>query len=103
MSTSYSSVTDDADLRTAMHDWKQGTGLVWKQRTGGRLWQTGYYDHVLRDEDSIPSIVKYIVANPVRARLVSDVGQYPYAGSSRYRIEELLDGVADWQPGRRRV
>ena len=94
---------DDADLRVAMHNWKQRTAFTWKQTTGNRLWQSGYYDYVVRDEDSIPSIVKYIIGNPVRARLVGDASHYPHTGSTRYRFEELAEGVADWKPKPRRV
>jgi len=93
--------TDDADLIGAMRVWKQRTGFAWKRRTGQRLWQSGFYDHVLRDEDSVPSIVKYIIGNPVRARLVADASLYPHTGSSRYRFDELAEGVADWRPPRR--
>jgi REP-associated tyrosine transposase len=94
---------DDADLPVAMHNWKQRTAFIWKQTTGNRLGQSGYYDYVVRDEDSIPSIVKYIVGNPVRARLVDDASQYPYTGSTRYRFEELAEGIADWQSKHRRA
>ena len=93
---------EHANLQVAMHDWKQRTAFMWRQSTGNRLWQTGYYDYVVRDEDSVPSIVKYIIGNPVRARLVDDASQYPYTGSTRYRFEELAEGVADWQPKHRR-
>ena len=92
--------TEDADLRAAMSLWKQRTAFEWKRRCGRRLWQSGYYDYVLRDEDSVPAIVKYIIGNPVRACMVVDAGQYPYAGSSRYRFEELADGVMEWTPRR---
>jgi len=93
---------EHANLQVAMHDWKQRTAFMWRQSTGNRLWQTGYYDYVVRNEDSVPSIVKYIIGNPVRARLVDDASQYPYTGSTRYRFEELAEGVADWQPKHRR-
>jgi putative transposase len=97
-------VTDNADLRAAMHYWKQHTGFVWTQRTGRTLWQVGYYDYVLREDDLVTSIVKYIIGNPVRAGLVSDVSHYPHTGSSRYALEELADSVADWRPpSQRRV
>jgi REP element-mobilizing transposase RayT len=89
---------DDADLRSAMHGWKLRTGFGWKQRTGQQLWQSGFYDYVLRDEDSVPAIVKYIIGNPVRAGLVSDAAQYPYTGSSRYDFYELADVALDWRP-----
>jgi putative transposase len=95
--------TDGADLRVAMHDWKQQTGFEWKRRTKQRLWQSGYFEYVLRDEDSVSSIVRYIVSNPVRAGIAEDIGQYPHTGSSRYRLEELTDAVSDWRPRRRRV
>ena len=84
-----------------MHDWKQRTGFAWKQRHGRRLWQSGFYDYVLREDDSVPSIVKYIIGNPVRAGLVKDASLYPYSGSSRYRLDDLAEGVMDWSPRRR--
>jgi putative transposase len=98
-------LTEDADLRAVMHNWKLRTAFTWKQRTGQRLWQEGYYDYVLRDEDSVPGIVKYIISNPIRAGLINDVTKYPYLGSSRSTIEELADAAIDWQPPwkRRRV
>ena len=49
---------EHANLQVAMHDWKQRTAFMWRQSTGNRLWQTGYYDYVVRNEDSVPSIVK---------------------------------------------
>ena len=30
----------------------------------GRLWQRGYYDHVVRDEESLRKIREYILGNP---------------------------------------
>jgi len=41
-------------------------------------WQEGYYEHQLRNEESIMKHSRYIVANPLRARLVSDIGLYPH-------------------------
>src|SRR5262249_28453973 len=58
---------DDADLKIAMHDWKQTTSYAWKQRAGTRLWQEGYYDHVVREDDSVVGIVRYILNNPIKA------------------------------------
>ena len=31
-----------------------------------RLWQRNYYEHIVRDEDSLNSIRQYIVDNPAR-------------------------------------
>ena len=43
-----------------------------------RLWQDGYYEHLLRDEETTPSVVAYIIGNPVRSHLVEDPAQYPF-------------------------
>jgi putative transposase len=50
------------------------------QRSGerGMLWQEGFYDRAVRREDDVLTIARYIVANPVRARLVRRVGDYPF-------------------------
>lgn len=34
------------------------------QKTGVKLWQRGYYDHILRDEDDYLKARKYIYENP---------------------------------------
>ncbi|MGM0695162.1 MAG: REP-associated tyrosine transposase [Pseudomonadota bacterium] len=45
---------------------------------GRRIWQPGYHDRGLRQEDDIRRFARYIVANPLRAGLVDDIRQYPY-------------------------
>jgi REP element-mobilizing transposase RayT len=42
------------------------------------LWQRGFHDHALRQEEDLLAAARYIVANPVRANLVQSVGEYPY-------------------------
>ncbi|GGY09626.1 hypothetical protein GCM10007160_41190 [Litchfieldella qijiaojingensis] len=41
------------------------------------IWQRGYHDRAIRDEEDIRAVARYIVANPLRAGLVNDIGQYP--------------------------
>jgi REP element-mobilizing transposase RayT len=41
------------------------------------IWQRGYFDHALRKEEDVQSVARYIVANPLRARLVANIGDYP--------------------------
>ena len=95
-------LTGDADFKAAMHAWKLTTAFAWKKRTGDRLWQAGFYEHTLRNEESAPSVVRYILANPARAGLVSEGDVYPHMGSSRYSLRELNEAVIDWRPPRRR-
>ncbi|MBX8535635.1 transposase [Pseudomonas cichorii] len=42
----------------------------------GPLWQDGYHDMALRKEQDIQGIARYIVANPLRAGLVSSIREY---------------------------
>jgi len=39
---------------------------VARRSNRSRLWQRGYYDHVVRDEDDLERIREYIEVNPVR-------------------------------------
>ncbi|MGL1958054.1 MAG: transposase [Colwellia sp.] len=47
----------------------------------GAFWQHAYFDHAIRKEENIKSISKYIVANPLRAKLVNSVSHYPFWNS----------------------
>jgi REP element-mobilizing transposase RayT len=44
----------------------------------GTLWQTTFYDHGLRQSEDVKAIARYIVANPLRAKLVENIGDYPH-------------------------
>ena len=43
----------------------------------GPVWQKGFHDHALRKEEDLRELARYIIANPLRARLVARVGDYP--------------------------
>jgi REP element-mobilizing transposase RayT len=45
---------------------------------GRRIWQDGFHDHALRQEEDLVEVARYIVANPVRAGLVERAGDYPH-------------------------
>jgi REP element-mobilizing transposase RayT len=48
------------------------------QRVNGWLWSRGFHDHALRSEKDLRRAARYLVANPLRAGLVSDIGAYPF-------------------------
>ena len=89
----------DADFVKWINLWRQQSGYWERKRTGLYLWQEGYWDYTLRDEDSIPAICAYIVWNPVRAGLVDAPDQYSFTGSTRYTMAELT-AVTPQKPGR---
>lgn len=43
----------------------------------GPLWQKGVNDRAIRKEEDLVQVARYIVANPLRARLVNKLGDYP--------------------------
>jgi hypothetical protein len=48
---------------------------------------------VLRNEEAAVSVARYILENPLRARLVERVDEYPFSGSGVYTIEQIVDVV----------
>ena len=44
---------------------------------GQSVWQANYYDHAVRDDEDLRRMARYIVANPLRANLVEQIGDYP--------------------------
>jgi REP element-mobilizing transposase RayT len=46
-------------------------------RSSNPVWQRGFHDHALRRDEDIVRVARYIVANPLRAGLVSRIGDYP--------------------------
>jgi len=44
------------------------------------VWQRGFFDHLLRSEESYVQKWDYVRKNPVRAQLVERVEDWPYAG-----------------------
>ena len=44
------------------------------------LWQPGFFDHVLRSDESYEEKWNYVKENPVRAGLVQIASEWPYQG-----------------------
>jgi putative transposase len=84
-----SAVSESADLQKFVAKWKQSSGFAYKQRTRESLWQTSYFDHVLRDDEETSRAVRYVLENPVRKGLVAEFSDYPFSGSDVFSMEEL--------------
>ena len=84
-------LTVNSNLGPFVKTLKQATGFEFERRTGQRLWQKYYYDHVLRPKDDPDGVAWYIWLNPVRAGLCAEAREYRFLGS--------LTGL--WPPGAR--
>ena len=71
----------NSDLRRFVTNWKQATGFAWSQLGRGRLWQPGYWERLVRFDEPISEMERYVVENPVRANLVTHSVEYPLTGS----------------------
>ena len=86
----------DSDCLAFMRLFKQTTAFYWKQQTGRRLWQRSFHDHVLRDSEPTQHAARYLLENPVRAKLVASAKDYPHSGSLVYDRAELIEWAFGW-------
>ncbi len=84
-----SGLNESSDMKGFIKNFKQKTGYAFKQKTGRKLWQRSFYDHILRDEEETYDIGKYILENPVRKGIVEDYRDYPFSWCKYF---ELKDG-----------
>ena len=85
--------TDGSDFLRFMRSFKQRSAFHWKQRYRGQLWQRGYIERVLRDEEDSFKLARYIFENPLRAGLVRVPEEYPYSGSFVMGTGDVLDSI----------
>ena len=73
---------DDADLQRAASLAKQRIAYVYRTQFAIPLtWQSGYFERVLRSDEATNVVVRYVLDNPVRARLVLKAEDYPFSGA----------------------
>jgi REP element-mobilizing transposase RayT len=64
------------------------------QQRRGSVWQAGFHDHCVRNEESLETIARYLLENPIRAGLVSDLADYPYWWCA-WQVEGDLQAAVD--------
>ncbi len=71
---------DGQDLSRAAQHFKGASARQINARLGrcGRVWAKGFHDHALRRDEAIAQVARYILANPLRAGLVTNLHEYPY-------------------------
>jgi putative transposase len=68
---------------------------------GRVLWQRGFYDHALREDESLSDVAVYIWQNPVRAGIIDSACAYPWSGSlvwPDWKAMVVVDGRAGMNP-----
>jgi putative transposase len=81
---------DDSDCLAFIKLAKQYSAYYFKQAHGHRLWQRYGHERFIRDDMERALTIRYLLANPVKAGLVSDPREYHGLGSQRYTVDELM-------------
>ena len=72
---------EGSDLRRFVTVFRRRTSAATVFMIPGGLWQDGYFDRVLREDDRPGAIIDYILNNPVRSGLVERAIDYPFGWS----------------------
>ena len=80
--------TEDSDIKKCLDMYKKKTGFWLYKNNPSIKWQKDYYDHVLRKEEDLETVIQYILNNPVRAGIVDNWKQYKFKGSTVYYLNE---------------
>jgi REP element-mobilizing transposase RayT len=84
---------EDGNLAKAMHLVKGRSSHALSRATGrpGPLWEPGYHDRALRQDDDVVVAARYVIANPIRAGLVDKAADYRFWGCRWPAEESELD------------
>jgi len=83
--------SSDSDLISFANLVKQRTSFAYRQSHPERLWQKGYFEHIVRNDESTQIVAKYVLEDPVRAGLVKEPLDYPFSGSLVFSKQQLID------------
>ena len=76
-------------LAKILQSWKRHTAQQINRRLGlsGPLWRREYWDRFIRDERHFAAAVAYIDANPVKAGLVAQAGEWAWSSAFSRPVE----------------
>jgi putative transposase len=77
----------DEDLSSVMQRIKMSFGSVLRKKLGqhsGRIWQNGFWDHIIRDDKDMERHMDYIHFNPVKHGYVDTPFKWPHSSIHTY-------------------
>jgi putative transposase len=81
---------------TVAHTWHYHR----RHGTVGHVWQGRFKSPMVQDDDHALTLLRYIEANPLRAGMVTDLGDYPWSSYLAHglgRADPLLSVLPCWQ------
>ena len=85
-----SGTNSEADTLSLIRKYKQKTGYWLAQHQISAGWQKDFFDHIIRKNEGLINLARYILENPVRKGLVEDWQDYPFNGAIGCELEEVL-------------
>jgi REP element-mobilizing transposase RayT len=83
MDRKYSSDPEKYYLVKIMEDYKRHVSYEVNKfchTPGRKLWQSGFFDHILHKPEEVRQTANYVIFNPVKGRIVDDPKDYPFVG-----------------------
>lgn len=81
---------EQSDLRKTVKLFKQKTGYWFKNKYYKKLWQSSFFDHVLRKDEDLDKVLRYILENPTNKKLTKNFWDYPFSGSFIINIKNII-------------
>lgn len=91
-----------SDLLRFLKSFKIKSSRWFMRERHGVLWQRGYYEHVLRETESVEQVALYIWLNPVRKGLAATPQEYVFGGSFVGMKMPAVWAGMDWRPAWRK-
>lgn len=66
-----------------------------------KLWQRSFYDHIIRDENELYQIRKYIIENPLKWQLDKEYRNKKIGQNSETRADRIITKYGLWNPEQR--
>ena len=80
--------SESCDIVTFVGQFKNlAQRALWELGVRGKVWQRSFFDHFLRADEQVGTVVDYVLDNPVRAGLVASRYEYPFSGSPVFEID----------------
>jgi REP element-mobilizing transposase RayT len=73
--------------------YKQKTGHWLSQHQSSAKWQKDFFDHIIRKDEGLVNLARYILDNPVRKGLVANWREYPYKGAIGCELDHILQAM----------
>jgi len=84
---------EEINLLRFINHYKQKTGFWMSKNQPGVSWQKNFFDHIIRKDENLQSMIRYILENPVRKGLVSDWRDYPFKGAIGCNLDDVLNNL----------